>query len=244
MVQPRRRCCFGVVMSDANWQPVIETPPRIRVAPELREVVAEKAVQLDDVDAAFRIEREVFEECGYGQMPVELDVQSTFYIARLASTGEILGVLRMILGTPVPLPFLKLPLRDSWRDVYAAIPGDRLIEYGALAVPQANQEEFGLSVSKALYRAGWEYSIEVDAGYSGMVMEPRRARVLARWHGLVFEQVGDTTFYMGGDVAAFVATPVGLLSDLKRLNPDFAEYVTTRYDPILDVIDLRDSQDA
>ena len=230
-------------MSDASWQPVIKTLPRIRVAPELREVVAEKAVQLDDVDAAFRIEREVFEECGYGQMPVEFDVQSTFYIARLASTGEILGVLRMILGTPAPLPFLKLPLCDRWRDVFAAIPGEQLIEYGALAVPQAKQEEFGLSISKALYRAGWEHSIEVDAAYSGMVMEPRRARILARWHGLVFEQVGDTTFYMGGDVAAFIATPAGLLSDLKRRNPDFADYVTARYDPVLDVIDLRDPHD-
>ena len=231
-------------MSDAPSQPLVETSPPLRVVPELREVVAERAVQLDDIDTAFRIERQVFEECGYGQMPAEFDVQSTFYIARLLSSGEILGVLRMILGTPEPLPFLKLPLHDGWSEVLSTLPGERLLEYGALAVPQANQAEFGLSVSKALYRAGWEHSVDVDAGYSGMVMEPRRTRVLARWHGLVFEQAGDTTFYMGGDVAAFIATPTGLLSDLKRLNPDFAEYVTARYDPILDVIDLRDTQDA
>lgn len=203
---------------------------RVRVDPVAHDVIGHKAERLDDIDAAFRLEREVFEQSGYGQMPQELDAQSTFYVAKSLQTGDLLGCLRMIQGEPVQLPMMTLPLHEEWGERLAGVEPGRLSEYGALAVPPHIQSEVGLSVSKALYRAGWEHTIEHGASWCGMVMEPRRAKVMARWHGLVFEQGGPTQYYMGGDVAAFFARPMELIEKLGRFNPELYEYISSAFD--------------
>lgn len=203
---------------------------RVRVDPVQHDIIGHKAESLDDLDAAFRNEREVFEASGYGEMPRELDMQSSFYLARSMQTGEVLGSLRMIQGAPLTLPMMKLPLDDEWAERLAEVAPERLSEYGALAIPPHVQSDVGLSVSKALYRAGWEHTVEHDAAWCGMVMEPRRARVMARWHGLVFHQGGPTEYYMGGEVAAFFTTPRVIIEDLERVNPELSSYITSDFD--------------
>lgn len=198
---------------------------RTRVDPDAIRVIAERAERIEDIDTAFRIEREVFEYSGYGQMPREFDQQSTFYLARSAETDEVLGCIRMIDGDPLAAPMAHLPVAGEWIERFASVAPGRVCEYGALAIPAAVQSDVGIAVSKALYRAGWRHTAEWGVELSGMIMEPRRARAMARWHGLVFEQAGPTTFYMGGDVATFVASPRDLLARLLELNPVFGSYV-------------------
>lgn len=194
-------------------------------------VVVERAETLDDIDAAFRIERIVFEESGYGHMPQELDAQSTFYLAKSVETGEPIGCLRMIAGAPQPPPMTAMPLTGEWLERLARVDPLRLCEYGALAIPSDVHAELGFAVAKALYREGYIHTVAEEIEWSGLVMEPRRARALARWNGLLFEQAGPTTYYMGGDVATFVASPRELYDSTIRLNPSFAAYVLTKLDP-------------
>lgn len=183
-----------------------------------------KAESVDDLDAALRIEREVFTSRGYGEMPQDYDEQSTFYVAADAE-GVIRGVIRMIGGSPLEMPALGLPIDDVWHERLGAVAPGRLVEYGALAVSPEAQARQGRAVAKALYRAGWRHTLHEDAEYSGMVMEPRRASAMARWHGLEFEQAGPTMFYMGGEVAAHFARPVDLLMRLGELNRPLHEFM-------------------
>ena len=194
-------------------------------------VVVERAETIDDIDAAFRIERIVFEESGYGHMPQELDAQSTFYLAKAVRTGEPIGCLRMVAGAPQPLPMTAMPLSGEWIERLARVTPQQLCEYGALAIPSDVHADLGFAVAKALYREGYIHTLVEEIEWSGLVMEPRRARALARWNGLLFEQAGPTAFYMGGDVATFVASPRELYESTVRLNPSFAAYVLTKLDP-------------
>ncbi len=206
-------------------------PDLERVALIEAAVVVERAETLDDIDAAFRIERIVFEESGYGHMPQELDAQSTFYLAKSASTGEPIGCLRMIAGAPQTLPMMAMPLSGEWIERLARVAPHRLCEYGAIAIPSEVQADCGFDVAKALFREGYIHTLAEDIEWSGLVMEPRRARALARWNGLQFEQAGPTTYYMGGDVATFVASPRALYGSTIQLNPGFAAYVLQKLNP-------------
>ena len=206
-------------------------PDLERVALIEAAVVVERAETLDDIDAAFRIERIVFEESGYGHMPQELDAQSTFYLAKSVATGEPIGCLRMIAGAPEPLPMMAMPLSGEWIERLARVAPHQLCEYGAMAVPSYVHADLGFTVAKALFREGYIHTLAEGIEWSGLVMEPRRARALARWNGLLFEQAGPTTFYMGGDVATFVASPRALYDSTIQLNPGFAAYVLKKLNP-------------
>lgn len=206
-----------------------------RVDNTLSRVDVRVAETVDEIAEARAVETEVFLACDYGEMPRDLDPQSVFFTAHVDHESEPVGVLRMIVGAPLALPALKLPLYEEWADRIAAISPDRLVEWGALAVPAHQQAAYGQALAKALFRAGWRFTADSRSELTGMVMEPRRARVMERWYGFRFEQAGPVEWYMGGEVAAHFSTSEELISQLAVNNPALRDYIVGDY-----VIDLRE----
>lgn len=201
----------------------------------LARISVRPAETLDEFEAATALETEVFVACEYGEMPRELDPQSVFFVAHVDGGPDPVGVLRMIIGAPLELPVLTLPLYDTWAERIASVSPDRLVEWGALAVPAHQQAAYGQAIAKSLFRAGWRFTADTRSEMTGMVMEPRRARVMERWYGFHFEQAGPTQWYMGGEVAAHFATSAELIAQLAEHNPGLHDYIVGDY-----VIDLRE----
>lgn len=204
---------------------------RGRLSLSSNEVVVRKAATLDDIDLGFALEDSVFTSQGYGKMPTDWDLQSTFYLASVGDDPNPLGTMRMIDGRPQELPAMALRMCDPWSSVFAVDETRRSsVEYGALAVPNEVQSSYGQAIAIGLYRAGWAHSMVAKAPYSLMIMEPPRARAMNRWHGFCWEQTGPTEFYMGGKVAPHVARPEDLLKSLEKLNNEFCDYLRVAFE--------------
>ena len=175
------------------------------------------------------IEDKVFVDSGYGVMPAKWDASSNFLGAFHRQFG-LVGTMRMISSAYEALPALSdLPTDERLRPL-----GARVCEFGAVAVPVIYQARLGQAVASALYVHGWSFAVESQCDDLFMVMEPRRAKAMNRWHGFNWQAVGRTVPYMGGDVASHHADTTAILLSLIAHDPDFGQRcidVVTRLAP-------------
>lgn len=133
-------------------------------------------------------------------------VEISDYFGAIREDGEVLGVARLIPGARTELPVRdEFELHDLGRAALDAVPTSRVAEVSALAVARGCGAFKGGEVSKALYRAMYQYSLIV-AGYTHWVaaIDVRVARHLVRSHGFLFENIGASRLYLGSETAPVI----------------------------------------
>lgn len=144
------------------------------------------------------------------------------FVTVLSPDGHVQGAVRMVVGD-----FGDLPAASFER--YESFPPDPLLEYASLSVsPECRKS----GVAEWLFRAVWQQMLRHGAAGMVAIGEQWLLETLNEVHGLGFQQLGPSRWYMGGDCFIMGTDTTSLIARLKR-QPSFFRWATTE-------IDLRD----
>lgn len=181
-----------------------------------------------ELEGAAQIEQQVWDEKNYGNLVEE---GYTDYIRRSRTfaafdkDGNCVGVNRMFGGTDGVLPpFLGMPFDDQ--EVQAELT--RVAKEGALeelGTVALLPEYRGKNANMCLWRLAYRDAVYRGVKQWGIIMEPRRVRLMNKRYGFTFKQLGPAKDYQGGDCAAFVADLDELIENVRQTKPDEYEWL-------------------
>ena len=181
---------------------------RVRVARDERDLATARALEHDVFVAEgfiARSDRRCVEEYE------ELDAQSRWYLAE--RDGRAVGVLRVLAQEPLVVPAVRhFELAPAAR---AELAGRQYTEVGTLAVVDADR---GTDTGLHLYRAAFRDSVRAGDTAWVSVIEQWLLEHLAS-SGFVFEPMGASRYYMGGECLPALMLFGDALDVLRRRNP-------------------------
>lgn len=166
----------------------------------------------ETVADALSLEQLVWDKKNYGNAVVEYadyEEQSRIFVATKPSevdseVAEVVGVVRVFEGSPQAPPFTELPFysAEQHEQILAGCSDGKVEELATSAMDdtKANAAQDIAALWRLAYREARDRGVE----QWGIIMEPERVRVLNRYYGFTFEQMGPTEYYQGGDCAAHI----------------------------------------
>lgn len=160
-----------------------------------------------DLFQAKELEEQIWKQKGYGSAKInrKYDNQSSVFVAKDMTNGDVIGLLRLFHKGQYELPFLSEMNYDDVRRKATIIEGvdqGHIEEVGVLLRDRHRTASTETAVN--LSRLAYRHAVERGVTHWAMVMEPRRAKIMNRYRGYSFRQLGKPKYYQGGECAAHI----------------------------------------